>query len=141
MGILSLKWDSPMDLPAYSALTSVVTSCKDFKVCIRSTTALSVPGKRQQYGSVDQYARIGSGARWSPPSRKRRHHSLFGIQVLCQPVDPNLPALSICFQQHGYLLGATWCHEKRFGEGCWQHCPPSTTSCCETLGKLQFLQP
>uniref|UniRef100_A0A2K6STU7 HEAT repeat-containing protein 6 n=1 Tax=Saimiri boliviensis boliviensis TaxID=39432 RepID=A0A2K6STU7_SAIBB len=43
---------------AYNALTSVVTSCKNFKVRIRSAAALSIPGKREQYGSVDQYARI-----------------------------------------------------------------------------------
>ncbi|XP_022408239.1 HEAT repeat-containing protein 6 isoform X2 [Delphinapterus leucas] len=43
---------------AYNALTSVVTSCKNFKVRIRSAAALSVPGKREHYGSVDQYAQI-----------------------------------------------------------------------------------
>ncbi|XP_058531581.1 HEAT repeat-containing protein 6 [Ochotona princeps] len=45
---------------AYNALTSVVTSCKNFKVRIRSATALSIPGERARYGSVDQYARIWS---------------------------------------------------------------------------------
>uniref|UniRef100_A0A2I3SID5 HEAT repeat-containing protein 6 n=1 Tax=Pan troglodytes TaxID=9598 RepID=A0A2I3SID5_PANTR len=49
---------APWTSQAYSALTSVVTSCKNFKVRIRSAAALSVPGKREQYGSVDQYARI-----------------------------------------------------------------------------------
>ncbi|XP_048221828.1 HEAT repeat-containing protein 6 [Perognathus longimembris pacificus] len=43
---------------AYHALTLVVTSCKNFKVRIRSATALSIPGKREQYGSVEQYAQI-----------------------------------------------------------------------------------
>ncbi|XP_004480055.2 HEAT repeat-containing protein 6 [Dasypus novemcinctus] len=43
---------------AYNALTSVVTSCKNFKVRIKSATALSIPGKREQYGSVEQYAQI-----------------------------------------------------------------------------------
>ncbi|XP_036125099.1 HEAT repeat-containing protein 6 isoform X2 [Molossus molossus] len=43
---------------AYHALTTVVTSCKNFKVRIRSATALSIPGKREHYGSVDQYAQI-----------------------------------------------------------------------------------
>lgn len=43
---------------AYNALTSVVTSCKNFKVRIRSATALSIPGKREHYGPVDQYAQI-----------------------------------------------------------------------------------
>ncbi|KAI2584345.1 HEAT repeat containing 6 [Homo sapiens] len=49
---------APWTSQAYNALTSVVTSCKNFKVRIRSAAALSVPGKREQYGSVDQYARI-----------------------------------------------------------------------------------
>ncbi|XP_037590434.1 HEAT repeat-containing protein 6-like [Cebus imitator] len=63
---------APWTSQAYSALTSVVTSCKDFKVRIRSTTALAIPGKREQYGSVDQYARIGSGTHWSPPYRRAK---------------------------------------------------------------------
>nr|XP_054313059.1 HEAT repeat-containing protein 6 isoform X1 [Pongo pygmaeus] len=49
---------APWTSQAYNALTSVVTSCKNFKVRIRSAAALSVPGKREQYGSVDQYAGI-----------------------------------------------------------------------------------
>uniref|UniRef100_A0A2K5XPA6 HEAT repeat-containing protein 6 n=1 Tax=Mandrillus leucophaeus TaxID=9568 RepID=A0A2K5XPA6_MANLE len=49
---------APWTSQAYSALTLVVTSCKNFKVRIRSAAALSVPGKREQYGSVEQYARI-----------------------------------------------------------------------------------
>uniref|UniRef100_A0A8C5W943 HEAT repeat-containing protein 6 n=1 Tax=Microcebus murinus TaxID=30608 RepID=A0A8C5W943_MICMU len=49
---------APWTSQAYSALTSVVTSCKNFKVRIRSAAALSIPGKREQYGSVDQYAQI-----------------------------------------------------------------------------------
>ncbi|XP_042549416.1 HEAT repeat-containing protein 6 isoform X2 [Dipodomys spectabilis] len=43
---------------AYHALTSVVTSCKNFKVRIRSATALSIPSRRERYGSVEQYAQI-----------------------------------------------------------------------------------
>ncbi|XP_003795669.1 HEAT repeat-containing protein 6 [Otolemur garnettii] len=49
---------SPWTSQAYNALTSVVTSCKNFKVRIRSAAALSIPGKREQYGSVDQYVQI-----------------------------------------------------------------------------------
>ncbi|XP_017828008.1 HEAT repeat-containing protein 6 isoform X3 [Callithrix jacchus] len=49
---------APWTSQAYNALTSVVTSCKNFKVRIRSAAALSVPGKREQYGSVDQYAQV-----------------------------------------------------------------------------------
>ncbi|XP_045841914.1 HEAT repeat-containing protein 6 isoform X1 [Meles meles] len=49
---------APWTYQAYNALTSVVTSCKNFKVRIRSATALSIPSKREHYGSVDQYAQI-----------------------------------------------------------------------------------
>uniref|UniRef100_A0A480PKP6 HEAT repeat-containing protein 6 n=2 Tax=Sus scrofa TaxID=9823 RepID=A0A480PKP6_PIG len=49
---------APWTSQAYNALTSVVTSCKNFKVRIRSAAALSIPGKREHYGSVDQYAQI-----------------------------------------------------------------------------------
>ncbi|XP_059004351.1 HEAT repeat-containing protein 6 isoform X2 [Mustela lutreola] len=49
---------APWTSQAYNALTSVVTSCKNFKVRIRSATALSIPSKREHYGSVDQYAQI-----------------------------------------------------------------------------------
>ncbi|XP_008566294.1 PREDICTED: HEAT repeat-containing protein 6 [Galeopterus variegatus] len=49
---------APWTSQAYKALTSVVTSCKNFKVRIRSAAALSIPGGREQYGSVDQYAQI-----------------------------------------------------------------------------------
>ncbi|XP_008065157.1 HEAT repeat-containing protein 6 [Carlito syrichta] len=49
---------TPWTSQAFNALTSVVTSCKNFKVRIRSAAALSVPGKREQYGSVSQYAQI-----------------------------------------------------------------------------------
>ncbi|XP_064127460.1 HEAT repeat-containing protein 6 isoform X1 [Loxodonta africana] len=50
----SASWTSR----AYSALTSVVTTCKNFKVRIKSATALSIPGKREQYGSTEQYTQI-----------------------------------------------------------------------------------
>ncbi|XP_044531493.1 HEAT repeat-containing protein 6 [Gracilinanus agilis] len=49
---------APWTAQAYSALTSVVKSCKNFKVRIKSATALSIPDKREQYGSVEQYAQI-----------------------------------------------------------------------------------
>uniref|UniRef100_A0A8D2B6Q2 HEAT repeat-containing protein 6 n=1 Tax=Sciurus vulgaris TaxID=55149 RepID=A0A8D2B6Q2_SCIVU len=49
---------APWTSQAYDALTSVVTSCKNFKVRIRSATALSIPSKRERYGSVEQYAQI-----------------------------------------------------------------------------------
>uniref|UniRef100_A0A4X2L823 HEAT repeat-containing protein 6 n=1 Tax=Vombatus ursinus TaxID=29139 RepID=A0A4X2L823_VOMUR len=49
---------APWTAQAYGALTSVVKFCKNFKVRIKSATALSIPDKREQYGSVEQYAQI-----------------------------------------------------------------------------------
>ncbi|XP_054448961.1 HEAT repeat-containing protein 6 [Pteronotus mesoamericanus] len=49
---------APWTSQAYNALTSVVTSCKNFKVRIRSAAALSLPGRREHYGPVGQYTQI-----------------------------------------------------------------------------------
>nr|XP_005987510.1 PREDICTED: HEAT repeat-containing protein 6 [Latimeria chalumnae] len=43
---------------AYRALTSVMKSCKNFKVRIKSAMALSIPESREHYGSVEQYSEI-----------------------------------------------------------------------------------
>ncbi|XP_075051676.1 HEAT repeat-containing protein 6 [Mixophyes fleayi] len=43
---------------AYNALTTVVKSCKNFKVRIKSAMALSTPSRREQYGTTDQYSNI-----------------------------------------------------------------------------------
>ncbi|XP_029468389.1 HEAT repeat-containing protein 6 [Rhinatrema bivittatum] len=49
---------APWTAQAYNALTSVVKSCKNFKVRIKSAMALSIPVKREHYGSVEQYGEI-----------------------------------------------------------------------------------
>ncbi|XP_071993227.1 HEAT repeat-containing protein 6 [Engystomops pustulosus] len=43
---------------AYNALTTVVKSCKNFKVRIKSAMALSTPSSREQYGSIEQFGNI-----------------------------------------------------------------------------------
>ncbi|XP_075709599.1 HEAT repeat-containing protein 6 [Rhinoderma darwinii] len=43
---------------AYNALTTVVKSCKNFKVRIKSAMALSTPSSRHQYGSIEQFLNI-----------------------------------------------------------------------------------
>ncbi|NXN56962.1 HEAT6 protein, partial [Rynchops niger] len=45
---------------AYNALSSVVKSCKNFKVRIKSAMALSIPSKRECYGSTEQFCQIWS---------------------------------------------------------------------------------
>ncbi|XP_069040260.1 HEAT repeat-containing protein 6 isoform X2 [Lepisosteus oculatus] len=49
---------APWTSDAYSALTGVVKSCKNFKVRIKSAMALAVPGSRERYGSGEQFGEV-----------------------------------------------------------------------------------
>ena len=46
---------APWSSDAFSALCTVVTSCKNFKVRIKSAAALSVPARRGCYGDVEKF--------------------------------------------------------------------------------------
>ncbi|XP_065503087.1 HEAT repeat-containing protein 6 isoform X2 [Caloenas nicobarica] len=50
--------EAPWTTQAYSALSSVVKSCKNFKVRIKSAMALSIPSRRECYGSTEQFRQI-----------------------------------------------------------------------------------
>ncbi|XP_074451247.1 HEAT repeat-containing protein 6 [Larus michahellis] len=52
--------EAPWTTQAYNALSSVVKSCKNFKVRIKSAMALSIPSKRECYGSTEQFCQIWS---------------------------------------------------------------------------------
>ncbi|KAM8797210.1 HEAT repeat-containing protein 6 [Eudromia elegans] len=52
--------EAPWTAQAYSALSSVVKSCKNFKVRIKSAMALSIPSKRECYGPSEQFCQIWS---------------------------------------------------------------------------------
>ncbi|NXM85894.1 HEAT6 protein, partial [Oenanthe oenanthe] len=52
--------EAPWARQAFSALSSVVKSCKNFKVRIKSAMALSIPSKRECYGSTEQFCQIWS---------------------------------------------------------------------------------
>ncbi|XP_061868219.1 HEAT repeat-containing protein 6 [Colius striatus] len=52
--------EAPWTTQAYNALSSVVKSCKNFKVRIKSAMALSIPSKRECYGSSQQFCHIWS---------------------------------------------------------------------------------
>ncbi|KFO92980.1 HEAT repeat-containing protein 6, partial [Buceros rhinoceros silvestris] len=52
--------EAPWTTQAYSALSSVVKTCKNFKVRIKSAMALSIPRKRECYGSAEQFGQIWS---------------------------------------------------------------------------------
>uniref|UniRef100_A0A667XZU4 HEAT repeat-containing protein 6 n=1 Tax=Myripristis murdjan TaxID=586833 RepID=A0A667XZU4_9TELE len=49
------KCSAPWSCDAFSALCSVVTSCKNFKVRIKSAAALSVPAHRGCYGDLERF--------------------------------------------------------------------------------------
>ncbi|XP_043574842.1 HEAT repeat-containing protein 6 [Chiloscyllium plagiosum] len=49
---------APWAAQAFSALTSVVKTCKNFKVRIKSAMALSVPNSRERYGDSKQFSEI-----------------------------------------------------------------------------------
>ncbi|NXI50246.1 HEAT6 protein, partial [Chloroceryle aenea] len=51
---------APWTSQAYSALSTVVKSCKNFKVRIKSAMALSIPSRRDCYGSTEQFSQIWS---------------------------------------------------------------------------------
>uniref|UniRef100_A0A8C4KB82 HEAT repeat-containing protein 6 n=1 Tax=Dromaius novaehollandiae TaxID=8790 RepID=A0A8C4KB82_DRONO len=52
--------EAPWTTQAYNALSSVVKSCKNFKVRIKSAMALSIPSKRECYGPTEQFCQIWS---------------------------------------------------------------------------------
>uniref|UniRef100_A0A8C4YGD4 HEAT repeat-containing protein 6 n=1 Tax=Gopherus evgoodei TaxID=1825980 RepID=A0A8C4YGD4_9SAUR len=52
--------EAPWTAHAYNALTSVVKSCKNFKVRIKSAMALSIPTQRECYGTTEQFSQIWS---------------------------------------------------------------------------------
>uniref|UniRef100_A0A8C0IWB1 HEAT repeat-containing protein 6 n=1 Tax=Chelonoidis abingdonii TaxID=106734 RepID=A0A8C0IWB1_CHEAB len=52
--------EAPWTAQAYNALTSVVKSCKNFKVRIKSAMALSIPTQRECYGTTEQFSQIWS---------------------------------------------------------------------------------
>ncbi|NXG19813.1 HEAT6 protein, partial [Grallaria varia] len=52
--------EAPWTMQAYNALSSVVQSCKNFKVRIKSAMALSIPSERECYGSTEQFCQIWS---------------------------------------------------------------------------------
>ncbi|XP_069767503.1 HEAT repeat-containing protein 6 isoform X2 [Narcine bancroftii] len=49
---------APWAPQAFGALTSVVKTCKNFKVRIKSATALSIPDTRKRYGDGNQFSEI-----------------------------------------------------------------------------------
>ncbi|KAK3555756.1 hypothetical protein QTP86_028957, partial [Hemibagrus guttatus] len=109
---------------AYSALSSIVTSCKNFKVRIKSAAALSVPATRDCYGDDRQFAEVWRALthalehseetqdfleyRYCASLRSELCHALLHLLSLCRASD--LPAIGASLSDqttpalHGFLV-------------------------------------
>ncbi|KAG9265774.1 HEAT repeat-containing protein 6 [Astyanax mexicanus] len=106
---------------AYSALSSVVTSCKNFKVRIKSAAALSVPASRDRYGDMRQFAEVWCALaqalehseetedfleyRYCTSLRTELCHALLHLLSLCQLDDLANVQASLNSQSKAVLLG------------------------------------
>ncbi|MCI4386378.1 hypothetical protein PGIGA_G00061630 [Pangasianodon gigas] len=109
---------------AYSALSSIVTTCKNFKVRIKSAAALSVPAKRDCYGDEHQFAEVWRALaqalehseetqdfleyRYCASLRSELCHALLHLLSLCQTRDLPVIGASLSGQSrpalHGFLV-------------------------------------
>ncbi|KAJ6657863.1 hypothetical protein lerEdw1_001783, partial [Lerista edwardsae] len=112
--------EAPWTALAYNALTSVVKSCKNFKVRIKSAAALSVPGERKHYGTPEQFSQIWSALivalqrsedtedflefKYSASLRTQLCHALLHLLSLADEMD--LPSIRATVAEHGQLIGS-----------------------------------
>ncbi|XP_041912084.1 HEAT repeat-containing protein 6 isoform X2 [Alosa sapidissima] len=106
---------------AYSALSCVVVSCKNFKVRIKSAAALSIPSSRAKYGSSCQFAQIWIAITKALENSKDgvdfveyRYHTSLCAQLcqtllhllnLCQPQDLGTIQSSVTGRFGSTLMG------------------------------------
>ncbi|XP_043077766.1 HEAT repeat-containing protein 6 isoform X2 [Puntigrus tetrazona] len=106
---------------AYSALSHVVTSCKNFKVRIKSAAALSVPSTRDRYGDVHQFAEVWRALaqalehseetedfleyRYCASLRSQLCRALLHLLSVCQPDDLQALRSSLSDQSRPVLRG------------------------------------
>ncbi|KAJ8347719.1 hypothetical protein SKAU_G00263080 [Synaphobranchus kaupii] len=99
---------APWTADAYSALCCAVTSCKNFKVRIKSAAALSAPATRDRYGDGAQFEKVWCALaralerseetedfleyRYCASLRAQLCRALLHLLCLCQP--PDLPAVA-----------------------------------------------
>ncbi|XP_066492279.1 HEAT repeat-containing protein 6 [Tiliqua scincoides] len=112
--------EAPWTALAYNALTSVVKSCKNFKVRIKSAAALSIPGKRKCYGTPAQYSLIWNALiialqrsedtedflefKYSASLRTQLCYALLHLLSLADEMD--LPAIGATVAEHGQVIGS-----------------------------------
>ncbi|XP_072518371.1 HEAT repeat-containing protein 6 [Salminus brasiliensis] len=106
---------------AYAALSTVVTSCKNFKVRIKSAAALSVPATRDRYGDTRQFAEVWCALakalehseetedfleyRYCTSLRTELCHALLHLLSLCQLDDLATVQASLSSQSKPALQG------------------------------------
>ncbi|NWU95146.1 HEAT6 protein, partial [Upupa epops] len=112
--------EAPWSTRAYSALSSVVKSCKNFKVRIKSAMALSIPSRRECYGSSEQFSQIWSSLvvalqksedtedflefKYSASLRTQICRALLHLLSLAKSTD--LPVIRDTIRDHGDAVGS-----------------------------------
>ncbi|NXT14556.1 HEAT6 protein, partial [Prunella fulvescens] len=110
--------EAPWATQAFSALSSVVKSCKNFKVRIKSAMALSIPSRRECYGSTEQFCHIWSALvvalqrsedtedflefKYSSSLRTQICQALLHLLQLARSSD--LPLLGGSLREHGQAI-------------------------------------
>ncbi|XP_021388678.3 HEAT repeat-containing protein 6 [Lonchura striata] len=116
--------EAPWATQAFSALSSVVKSCKNFKVRIKSAMALSIPSTRECYGSTEQFCQIWSALvvalqrsedtedflefKYSSSLRSQICRALLHLLQLARGTD--LPLLGASLREHGQAIKAHVLH-------------------------------
>ncbi|XP_062815411.1 HEAT repeat-containing protein 6 isoform X2 [Anolis carolinensis] len=112
--------EAPWSAQAYSALISAVQTCKNFKVRIKSATALAIPSERKRYGTPEQFSQIWSALvvalrrseesedflefKYSASLRTQLCHTLLHLLSLAEEAD--LPPLRTSVAEHGETIGS-----------------------------------
>ncbi|KAM6467286.1 HEAT repeat-containing protein 6 isoform 2-T2 [Liasis olivaceus] len=110
--------EAPWTGKAYDALTSAVKSCKNFKVRIKSATALSVPSERRHYGTPKQFSQIWTALvtalqrsenaedflefKYSASLRRQLCHALLHLLSLAEAAD--LPDIRRTVMEQGEVI-------------------------------------
>uniref|UniRef100_A0A8C9ND23 HEAT repeat-containing protein 6 n=1 Tax=Serinus canaria TaxID=9135 RepID=A0A8C9ND23_SERCA len=110
--------EAPWATQAFSALSSVVKSCKNFKVRIKSAMALSIPSRRECYGSTEQFCQIWSALvvalqrsedtedflefKYSSSLRSQLCQALLHLLQLARSTD--LPLIGSSLREHGQAI-------------------------------------
>uniref|UniRef100_A0A7N8XT97 HEAT repeat-containing protein 6 n=1 Tax=Mastacembelus armatus TaxID=205130 RepID=A0A7N8XT97_9TELE len=103
------RYSAPWSCDAFSALCHVVTSCKNFKVRIKSAAALAVPSRRGCYGDTKRFSCVWHSLatalensedtndfleyRYSASLRHTLSEALLHLLSVSQPLD--MPALGV----------------------------------------------